>query len=68
MKRTKWDMDLGMRYMNMFNVLKNGATAFNPNAGANNDVANDFAPRLGAAFDWGRYGPFLRFSVGGADS
>lgn len=63
-----WDVSLGMRYMNMFNAFKNGNTAFNPNAGVNNTVVADFAPNLGMPQDWGRYGPFLRFKIGGAHS
>ncbi|MBS0289931.1 MAG: hypothetical protein JSS07_07870 [Proteobacteria bacterium] len=64
----QWDLTLGMRYMNMFNVFKNGNTAFNPNAGDDNDVASDFAANLGFPQDWGRWGPFLRFKIGGAHS
>jgi hypothetical protein len=64
----QWDISLGMRYLNLFNALKNGNTAFNPNAGANNNVVANFAPNLGPAQDWGRYGPFLRFKLGGAYS
>ncbi len=68
----KWDISLGMRYMNMFNALKNGNTAWQPNAqltgqNSGNFPAN-FAANLGSAKDWGRYGPFLRFKIGGANS
>ncbi len=70
--RTKWDITLGMRYMNMFNAIKNGNTAWQPNAqptglNSGNFPAN-FAANLGSAQDWGRYGPFLRFQVGGPTS
>lgn len=66
-----WDVSLGMRYMNMFNAFKNGNTAWQPDArlqgnGAFGPAA--FAANLGPAQDWGRYGPFLKFKLGGAHS
>ncbi|MBS0287771.1 MAG: hypothetical protein JSR17_10780 [Proteobacteria bacterium] len=68
----KWDVSLGMRYMNMFNVLKNGNTAFQPEGGSVAGIAPNaqigFATYLGSAQDWGKYGPFLRFKVGGGHS
>jgi hypothetical protein len=63
----QWDIALGMRYMNMFNALKNGNTAWTPNAAGGQFPAN-FAANLGSAQDWGRYGPFLKFKLGGAHS
>ncbi len=67
----KWDISLGMRYMNMFNALKNGNTAWQPDARLQGNGAfapAAFAANLGPARDWGRYGPFLRFKIGGAHS
>ncbi|MGD9592351.1 MAG: hypothetical protein AB7V32_07520 [Candidatus Berkiella sp.] len=68
MHGAKWDIALGMKYMNMFNVLKNGNTAYQVNGAANAQVPQNFAPYLGAAQDWGKWGPFLRFKLGGAQS
>jgi len=64
----KWDITLGMRYMNMFNALKNGNTAWQPNANGNGGNIQNFSANLGPAQDWGRYGPFLKFMIGGAHS
>ncbi len=68
----KWDVSLGMKYMNMFNVFKNGNTMYQPHGGSGLDdspvVLAGFAPYLGAAQDWGKYGPFLRFKLGGHNS
>ncbi len=64
----KSDISLGFRFMNMFGALKNGNMAFNPNGGANATVMQDFTPNQGPANDWGRFGPFLRFKIGGATS
>jgi len=61
---------LGMRYMNMFNVFKNGNAAFNPvevAAGAPAAaVFRSFAASSGPSNDWGRIGPFLQFRLGGS--
>ncbi len=65
----KWDISLGMRYMNMINVFKNGNTAYQPFAFSNGGAAQQVTPvYLGAAQDWGKYGPFLRFRLGGNHS
>ncbi len=64
----KWDVALGMKYMNMFNVFKNGNTAFQVNGGGSTIPQFTAAPYLGAAQDWGKYGPFLRFKLGGNHS
>lgn len=63
-----WDVALGMKYMNMINVFKNGNTAYQVNGGANALPTSNNAPYLGAAQDWGKYGPFLRVKIGGANS
>ncbi len=63
-----WDVALGMKYMNMINVFKNGNTAYQVNDGFNAQPLADNAPYLGAAQDWGKYGPFLRVKIGGANS
>ncbi len=72
MHGAKWDVSLGMRYMNMFNVFKNGNTMYQPlpttTAQIQQGGYENFAPYLGAAQDWGKYGPFLRFTLGGAHS
>jgi hypothetical protein len=58
-----FDASLGMRYMNMFNVFKNGNAEFNPIiSGA---ILPLFAANTGYPNDWGRVGPFLQFSIGG---
>ena len=61
----KWDVALGMKYMNMVNVFKNGNTAYQPLSFNGGDVRPVY---LGAAQDWGNYGPFLRFKIGGNHS
>ncbi len=61
-----FDIALGMRYMNMFNVLKNGNAAYNPPNGFAG-IAN-FAANTGWPQDWGRFGPFLTFRFGGANA
>lgn len=55
---------LGIRYMNMFNVFKNGNAYQNPVYRGSNNV--DYAANLGYPNDWGRVGPFLTFAIGGA--
>lgn len=60
------DVALGVRYMNMFNVFKNGNAYENPvypGSGAINYAAN-----LGYPNDWGRVGPFLTFAIGGTQA
>ncbi|MBS0287770.1 MAG: hypothetical protein JSR17_10775 [Proteobacteria bacterium] len=67
----QWGITLGMRYMNMINVLKNGNVYEQPTArrgGGAMGVPVDFSPNLGSAQDWGKWGPFIRFQVGGAHS
>lgn len=59
--------ELGMRYMNMMNALRTGNTSYEPTV-LNNAVASSFAQYTGAAFDYGRMGPFFRFTIGGANS
>jgi hypothetical protein len=59
-----FDTSLGMRYMNMINVFKNGNAAYNPILV--NPVG--FAANTGYPNDWGRIGPFLQFSIGGAQA
>ncbi len=71
MEGLRWDVSLGMKYMNMFNVFKNGNTAWqplDPNYFNGNGRYENFSPYLGAAQDWGKYGPFLRFKIGGSHS
>jgi len=61
------DISLGLRYMNMFNVFKNGNTYGQPyliNPGFNMNSAIT----LGYPNDWGRVGPFLKFKIGGAQA
>ncbi len=65
MQGAKWDVALGMRYMNMFNVFKNGNTAYQVFGDQNARPIPDMPPYLGAAQDWGKWGPFLRFQIGG---
>ncbi len=68
MHGAKWDIALGMKYMNMFNVFKNGNTSYQPNGASGAGIISNSAPYLGAAQDWGKWGPFLRFQIGGAQS
>jgi hypothetical protein len=56
----KLGLTLGLRYMNIFNAFKNGNAAFNPLQGNTNFAANTGYPN-----DWGRFGPFLQFCLGG---
>jgi len=63
-----WDISLGMRYMNIFNAIKNGNTVYNPNAFDDAGTPINFSPNLGFPQDWGRWGPFLKFKIGGKDS
>ncbi len=56
-----FDLTLGLRYMNIINAMKNGDTAYNP------FIAN-FAANTGWPQDWGLFGPFLRFRLGGRDA
>lgn len=58
---------LGLRYTNVVNAFKGGNTQFN----AGNAFAAQFFNRAitpGTSHDFGRWGPFLRFSLGGANS
>ncbi|MBS0289932.1 MAG: hypothetical protein JSS07_07875 [Proteobacteria bacterium] len=68
MNGMQWDLTLGMRYMNMFNALKNGNAAYNPHADDDNEMFPNFPANLGYSQDWGRWGPFLKFKMGGAHS
>ncbi len=61
----QWDISLGMHSLNLFYAFKNGNTAFSPNGGAGAGVPNNFTPNLGVPQDWSRFGPFLKFRVGG---
>lgn len=65
MARVLFHAALGVRYMNAVNAFKNGNTAWNPNDATG---ANNFARWTGPAQDFGRMGPFLRFTLGGADA
>lgn len=72
LKGAMFDIALGMRYMNMFNVLKNGNAAYNPvtqsPTSGTADTIDSFAANTGWPQDWGRFGPFLRFKIGGHDA
>lgn len=59
-----FDVALGVRYMNMFNVFKNGNTYSNPVYPGSNTV--EYAANLGNPNDWGRVGPFLTIKLGGS--
>lgn len=60
-----FDIALGMRYMNMINVLKHGNVAYN-NLHATDNAG--WPANIGMRDDWGRWGPFLKFKIGGAHS
>ncbi len=62
-----YGLALGMRYMNAFNVFKNGNTYAGPlNVSPTGAIASDRFTFLGStANDFGRFGPFLTFNVGG---
>lgn len=57
------DLAVGVKYMNMVNVFKNGNTAFN-SFGADWGMAVN----TGTPNDWGRVGPFIKFKIGGANA
>lgn len=66
------NLALGMRYMNMFNVFKNGNAAYNTIQPGTNHAPDapyfrTFAANSGGANDWGRIGPFLQFRLGGSN-
>lgn len=58
---------LGLRYNNVVNAFKGGNTQLNQE---NTNVAVDsqYGVTTGLPTDFGRFGPFLRFSIGGANS
>lgn len=58
---------VGVRLMNVVNAHKSGNTSFEP-AVLNNAVAGNFAKWTGHPYDFGRVGPFLRLTIGGADA
>ncbi len=58
---------LGLRYNNVVNAFKGGNTQLNTTNAATN-VNTGFAITTGLPSDFGRFGPFLRFSIGGANS
>lgn len=66
MARVLFHAALGVRYMNAVNAFKNGNTAWNP--AELNGVVQNFAQHTGGSNDFGRMGPFLRFTLGGADA
>ncbi|MFI4937614.1 MAG: Lpg1974 family pore-forming outer membrane protein [Candidatus Berkiellales bacterium] len=53
---------LGMRFVNYVNAFKNGNTFFNPEF----TPGGTWAANTGHPEDWGRWGPFLQFRIGGA--
>lgn len=64
---------LGVRYMNIVNAFKMGNTigqSFNIAGSSQFTTTQNFVnfPIFGVPTDWGRVGPYLRFSLGGADS
>lgn len=66
-------VSLGLRYLNYINVFKNGNTFYNPHAPerlANGlgEISNTGILNTGFPEDWGRFGPFLQFRIGGADA
>ena len=64
----KTGITLGVRYMNIVNAFKMGNTVGQSfNVAATQDGVANF-PVFGVPTDWGRVGPYLRFSVGGADA
>lgn len=70
---TMLDIALGFRMMNMYNGFKNGNTAWNPPIGDNpaGGVAlgiDNFAANTGKPEDIGRWGPYIKFTLGGAHS
>lgn len=67
MARFLFQAALGVRFTNVVNAFKSGNTAFNPTVLNNNPVANH-ATWTGHPYDFGRMGPFLRLTLGGADS
>lgn len=68
MGKVMFDVALGMRYMNMFNVFKNGNTAWSTSVYNATGFQPDFATYLGGSNDWGRMGPFIKFKIGGANA
>jgi len=66
----RFDIALGMKFQNLFNAFKNGNTAFNPlvQGHPNVNVVNGFAANTGFPQDWGRWGPYVQFSVMGANA
>jgi hypothetical protein len=60
---------LGLRYNNVVNAFKGGNTQLNgTNPVAVNNAGNGFAVTTGLPTDFGRFGPFLRISLGGENS
>lgn len=53
---------VGVRYMNVVNAFKSGNTAWNQ------PIAGNYAAWTGHPYDFGRMGPFLRLTIGGADA
>jgi hypothetical protein len=66
MARVLFHAALGVRYVNAINAFKSGNTSWNPSA--LNGAAQNFAQWTGASHDFGRVGPFLRVTIGGADA
>ncbi|MCS5709462.1 hypothetical protein CC99x_011200 [Candidatus Berkiella cookevillensis] len=66
MARVLFHAALGVRYVNAINAFKAGNTSWNPSA--LNGNAQNFAQWTGASHDFGRVGPFLRVTIGGADA
>lgn len=59
---------VGMRYMNMFNALTSGNTAWNDRDVIGLDDSSAWAVNTGKTFDFGRMGPFLQVRLGGHNS
>lgn len=62
--RVQLSLALGMRYLNYINVFKNGNTFFN--LPYPRDLS--YAANTGLPEDWGRFGPFLQFRIGGENA
>jgi hypothetical protein len=66
-----FNVALGMRYMNMYDVFKHGNADYNPPQHIRIDpgtshIYGSFAANSGPSSDWGRIGPFLQFRIGGS--
>lgn len=65
MARFLFKAELGMRYMNAINAFKSGNTSYDL-SGLNPLIMTNPAIWTGPSHDFGRVGPFLRVTLGGA--